>query len=230
MRKSDEVEPPPVESSPAGSPVAAAAAQNRKRNPRAALIESSLLDVGVPLVLFYGLRLLGVNQWLALVLSGVIPVARLVYRIVKDRKLEVLTLFSLSMLVAGTGIALLTGDPRLLLARESYFTALIGLWMLGTLLARRPFIFEATVRLLPEETAQAWRNDWENAPEFRRVMRLLTVAWGAAFMIDSAARVVMAYTLPVDSVPLLGAAVLVVMLIIVVQLSKAYGRRLMNRT
>jgi hypothetical protein len=66
----------------------------------------SLLDVGIPLALFYGLRLLGVNQWLALVLSGALPVVRLIYRIVKDHKVEALTLFSLSILVSSTVLAL----------------------------------------------------------------------------------------------------------------------------
>lgn len=187
------------------------------------------VDVGAPLALFYGLRLLGVNQWLALVLGGLLPVMRIGYTVVTQRRVDRLALFTLSLVGCGTGLALLTGDPRLLLARESYFTALIGLWIMSTLLARRPFLFEATLPLLPEETAQSWLDDWDSSPQFRRVLRIMTVAWGLAFLIDAAARVVMAYTLPVDSVPLLSVLLLVVMLIAVVQLSKAYGRRLMRR-
>lgn len=187
------------------------------------------LDVGAPLALFYGLRLLGMDQWLALVLSSVLPIVRLGYKIVTERRVERLTLFTLSIITGATTVALLTGDPRLLLARESYFTALIGLWIVGTLLARRPFLFEVTVPLLPERTARSWRDDWDNSPEFRRAMRVMTAAWGTAFVVDAVARVVMAYTLPIDSVPLLSVLLLVVMLIAVVQLSKAYGSRLMAR-
>ncbi len=96
-----------------------------RTSPRAALA-GMFVDVGAPLALFYGLRMLGVNRWLALVLSGVLPVVRLGYIIVTQRRVERLALFTLTVILCGTGIALLTGAPRLLLAR-------------------RPFIFEATL-------------------------------------------------------------------------------------
>ncbi|MEU0304592.1 VC0807 family protein [Streptomyces sp. NPDC006175] len=203
--------------------------ERKGRSPRTVLIEAAALDVALPLLLFYGLRLMGVNQWLALVLSSALPLVRLVYRAIKDRRVERPTLFSLSIMLSATLVSLLTGDPRLVLARESYLTALVGLWMLSTLLASRPFIYQATMPLLPEATAAAWRKDWDDVPEFRRAMRVLTVAWGTAFMIDAVARVVMAYTLPVDSVPLLGAGLLTVLLIVIVQFSKAYAKRLSAR-
>ncbi|GGX36253.1 VC0807 family protein [Streptomyces lomondensis] len=208
---------------------AAAAPQREERNPRTMLIKVTALDMALPLLLYYGLRMLGMNQWLALVISGALPLARLVYQVVRERKVERTTLFSLSIIVTSTLVSLLTGDPRLVLARESYFTALVGLWMLSTLLAKRPFLYAATIQILPEATARSWREDWDNSPDFRKAMRLMTAAWGAAFLIDAVARVVMAYTLPVDSVPLLGAGLLVVMLIAVVQFSKAYARRLAVR-
>ena len=48
---------------------------------------------------------------------------------------------------------------------------------------------------------------------------------GAAFLIGAAARVAMAYTLPIDVVPIASAGLLLVLLIVVVQVTKAYGRR-----
>ena len=41
---------------------------------------------------------------------------------------------------------MVTADARLLVARESYLTGVVGLWILATLLAGRPMVFEATVR------------------------------------------------------------------------------------
>jgi intracellular septation protein A len=188
-----------------------------------------VLDVAIPLGLFYGLRLAGVNQWLALVLSGALPAVRLIYKILTEHQIEMLTLFTLSIVGVGTAVALLTPDPRLVLARESYITALLGLWMLSTLLAQRPFIFAATVRLMPEPAAEQWQRDWRDSSQFRKAMRVITIAWGCSFLADAAARVVMAYTLPVDIVPLLSVILLVVMLILVVVLSKEYGRRQLLR-
>ncbi|OLT49193.1 hypothetical protein BJF85_10020 [Saccharomonospora sp. CUA-673] len=185
-----------------------------------------LLDTAAPLAVFYGLRWAGVNPWLALLLGGAIPLATLVYRLVTERRITLPAVFTLTILIAGTALGLVTGDPRLLLARESYLTAIVGLWILGTLWASRPILLSATLPLLPEQTARAWEHDWEHDPTFRRVMRRMTAAWGGAFLLDAAARVVMAYTLPVDVVPALSAGFLVVLLTAIVQFTKAYGRRL----
>lgn len=197
-----------------------------RASPRAQLA-LMLLDTAAPLALFYGLRWAGVNQWLALMLSGAVPVTTLGYRIITERRIKLPAVFTLTILGAGTAIGFVTGDPRLLLARESYLTGLIGLWILGTLWAARPFLLSATLPLLPDETARSWEHDWQHDPTFRRVMRIMTIAWGAAFLLDAAARIVMAYTLPIDLVPLLSVVLLVMMLIAIVQASKAYGRRLM---
>ena len=91
---------------------------------------------------------------------------------------------------------MVTADARLLVARESCLTGVVGLWILATLLACRPMLFEATVRFMPEAVAQQWQRDWETRPRFRRTLRVMTAAWGLAFLVDAAARVVMAYTIP----------------------------------
>lgn len=111
------------------------------------------------------------------------------------------------------------------MARESYLTGVIGAWILITLLTARPFLFSATLPLLPAQTAKEWQQNWDTIRVFRRAMRLMTAAWGIAFLLDAAARVVMAYTLPLDWVPVLSISMLVLMLIIIVQGTKVWGRR-----
>lgn len=203
--------------------------QARGRDGRAELIWMVVLDVAVPLASFYGLRAAGANQWLALVVSGALPGLRLLYQLIRKRRLEMLALFSLSIVLVGTTIAFLTADPRLLLARESYLTVLIGLWILVTLLGRRPFIFTATMRLMPEADAEQWRREWRDSAQFRRAMRVITALWGVSFLIDAAARVVMAYTVPVDLVPVLSILLILLMLTLVVVASKAYASRAQKR-
>lgn len=199
------------------------------RGGRAAVIWMVLLDVAIPLACFYGLRAAGANQWLALVVSGALPGVRLLYQLIRRRRAEILALFSLSIVLVGTTIAFLTPDPRILLARESYITVLIGLWILATLLGRRPFIFTATMRLMPESDAEQWRRNWQDSALFRRAMRVITALWGVSFIIDASARVVMAYTLPVDVVPVLSIVLILLMLTLVVLTSKAYARRQTRR-
>jgi hypothetical protein len=38
--------------------------------------------------------------------------------------------------------------------------------ILATLLARRPMLFEATVRFMAEAAARQWQRDWETRPRF----------------------------------------------------------------
>lgn len=207
------------------SPETSSAQAAGTRRSRTATIALLLADTAVPLAVFYGLRAAGAGQWLALAASGAIPLLLLVYRLVTDRRVETRTLFTLSILLCGTAVGLLTGDPRLLVARESYLTGLVGLWMIATLLAARPFVLTATLPLLPEATARSWQDSWRDDVTFRRAMRVMTFGWGCAFLIDAAARLVMAYTLPLDLVPLLSVLLLIAMLSAVIQVGKTYGRR-----
>lgn len=221
---------PDPQSGDAATPPANAAGSNTSISTddaaaRRQFLLTVVIDIALPLAVFYGLRAIGVNQWWALILGGIVPIIRLGYGFARTRRLDLTSAFTLSLLVIGTLIGLLTGDPRLLVARESYLTGVAGLWILGTLLAARPFMYTITMPLLPPDTAAAWKRDWSTTPKFRRALRFMTVGWGLAFVIDAAARVVLAYTIPLDLVPMIGIALMVGMLVAVTQGTKAWAKR-----
>ncbi|MCC2274809.1 hypothetical protein LKL35_05055 [Streptomyces sp. ET3-23] len=184
---------------------------------KATPVPALLLDVCVPLAGYYGLRAAGAGQWWALALSGTAPLLHTVWTLVRTRRIDSIGLFVLVTMALSAVMPLLTGSPRLLLARESWSTAAFGLWIVGSLLGRRPFLLDVTLKFLRGAAARRWEESWANDPRFRRRLRLVTVLWGGAFLLDAAARVVMAYTLPVDVVPVAGAVLLVVLLIVVRQ-------------
>ena len=64
-------------------------------------------DVALPLAVFYGLRAAGVNQWLALVLGSVTPAVRLAVTALRARRVELMGLFTLSLLAIGTAVLML---------------------------------------------------------------------------------------------------------------------------
>lgn len=49
-----------------------------------------------------------------------------------------------------------------------------------------------------------WEVSWERLPRFRRLWRVSSVIWGVALLLDAAARVAVACTLPVDTARLAG--------------------------
>ncbi|OLR90053.1 VC0807 family protein [Actinokineospora bangkokensis] len=172
------------------------------------------LDVVAPLAVFYGARALGLDPWLALVLGVLAPAGAIALTWARDRHLDTTAVFVIAAMALSLVIALFTGDPRALLARESWVTGAIGAWMLVSMALRRPFLLDIAIKISPPGTAARYDALWTGDPVFHRWMVGACWAWGLAFVLDAAGRVVMAYTLPVDSVPLLGVLLLVALLVI----------------
>ena len=123
-------------------------------------------------------------------------------------------------LEAKEGLALLNGTQAM--------TAVGGLWILGTLLSKRPFIFLASRPILEGRIGprgESWDSLWDRLPLFRRVWRVLTVLWGVGTLVDAVVRVLMAYTLPIDLVPALSGVQYAVLYILLQITSQIYFRR-----
>jgi hypothetical protein len=170
------------------------------------LIISILLDVAVPLAGFYVLRGLGIGPLIALLLSGALVLPSVAYSVWQQRKISMLTVFTVSVLVAGALMSLITGSPRLLLVREAWLFLLVGLWMLGTVPTRRPFIMimgrSIVIAKVGMDGLARYEARWDAEAAFRRATRILSAVWGLVFSLDALVQVAIAYTLPVDQVPL----------------------------
>ncbi|MET7970474.1 VC0807 family protein [Micromonospora sp. NPDC005305] len=198
------------------------------RSGRAAFTGFLLLDLVVPLASYYVLRTLGAAIWTALLAGAALPMLRLGASLLRQRRVSRTSLFSLALITVGTAVGLMTADARLLMARESYLTGVVGGWFLLSLLWPRPLVFTGTVGFMPQPAAEAWHRSWEISETFRGAMRGMTWGFGLAFLVDAAARVVMSYTLPLDLVPVASVVLLAIMLTIVVQMGKAWGRSRMR--
>ncbi|GBQ79902.1 hypothetical protein AA13595_0157 [Gluconacetobacter johannae DSM 13595] len=151
--------------------------------------------------------------------------------VLRRRRLDAMTLLALAATLAGAACALWFTTPGLVLAQSSLVTGAIGLVFLGSLLRRRPLVYDlarATVGTTPERMA-AFEGRWA-FPPFRRFMRLLTLAWAAILLGEAAARltVVLWWPNPV----LLGAmhVLWIVIPVVLVPWSIRTGRRMAART
>jgi hypothetical protein len=190
-----------------------AAAGGPRRTARA-LARVMVLDVGGPMAVFYLLHALGVGDVPALLASAGPALLNAAATAVRERRIEPI---ALAVVVATLLSALLTlvgsGGPRELLARGAWLTAPFGLWTLATLWARQPMTFTVTRSLLAGRAAVMDRL-WTEDVRFRRAWRAITVVWGVTALADSAARIVMAATLPVALVPALDTALSTVIVVV----------------
>lgn len=175
-----------------------------------------LVDLVAPIALFYGLRSAGASVYVALLAGGAPPGLHAVIEMITAGRVDRLAAGVLVMLAISAGVSLIAGGPRFLLAKDGLLTATWGAWMLVSVWDERPLTFVFSRPLLEGHrlwnparrrwtpTTLSWDELWRRLPRFRRAWRLTTVIWGVAMLIDAVARVTMAYTLPIDSVPGLG--------------------------
>jgi len=188
-----------------------------------------LLEIAGPLVLFYGLRWLGVNQFAALLAGSAIPAALAIRGLIAERRVSGVRLFVLGTMAVTVAGSFVTGSPRALLLRGAILTGALGFFLLGTLFFRRPFLYEAGRVVFDEDGRRAWAENWDRILPFRRLLWRISLVWGIACLADAVLRIGIAMLLPVDVVPLLDDGLLVVTLLALVAFQHFYGRAYLRR-
>jgi hypothetical protein len=163
------------------------------------------LDFSVPVALFYVLRAAGMSAYLALLAGALASLVSAAVTLVRDRRINGIAAYMTTMLVLSTIVALIAGSPRFLLARDAWLTGLTGIWFIASCWAPRPLAFMFARAIA--EGRFGWPRDWDGlwvrAPRFRRMWRVASVLWGLGTLLDAVLRWVMAYSLPIDLVPVL---------------------------
>ncbi|OXM61769.1 VC0807 family protein [Amycolatopsis vastitatis] len=168
-----------------------------------------LFEVVVPMALFYGLRAAGVSQWWALMAGVVVAAPYVVWTVVRNRRIDLVALVTLSVLVLSVVLGLLSDDPRTLVIREGWTAALggvFGAWMLVSVFAGKPaqLTLGRTIAEVKRgaEGADAWAARWDTDARFRRGLRINTAAWGGVLLAGAVLHIVLVYTLPIDLIAL----------------------------
>lgn len=176
----------------------APAPATEKAAPQWSMFLGLFWDIGLSLLAYYGLRALGASPYVALLGGTVTAGLRIGYVWLRTRRFDGFAAFMLAEFGVGLGFALLTGDARFLVAKESFSTAVAGLIFLGTCAFGRPMIWHAAARFRPAYRGEFERL-WRHSAGFRHMFRMLTAVWGVGMLAEAVARVVVAYSLPVDT-------------------------------
>ncbi|WP_438485745.1 VC0807 family protein [Streptomyces sp. S186] len=177
-----------------------------------------VVDAGIPLASYYVLSSgFGMSDVAALAWSSVVPALRTVWGLVRERSVNGLALLMLVVNVVGLATSSLTGDPRLMMAKDSATSSVIGLAMLLSVGVGRPLM---TAGLKPwvtkgsPEGDAAWDRLRVHSARFRRLERRFTVIWGASLLTECVVRVVCVYLLPVHVMVWLGTVLTLVSILV----------------
>jgi hypothetical protein len=192
---------------PRGRSPAGPGSADRRRDLAAAL-RPLLIDVGIPVGVYYLLRTaFGVSLWLSLALSSIGPAARAIAGLAAERRLNLLAVLMLAVNLVGIAVSFLAGDPRAMIAKDSIVSSVIAFAILGSVVLRRPLMSAGLKPFMtrgePQRTA-AWDRLSAASPRFRRLELLFSTAWGLVLLAECAARLAGAYTLPVTTMVWLG--------------------------
>jgi hypothetical protein len=173
-----------------------------------------VLYLVAPIGLYDGLHQAGLTDVQALLIGSGASVLSAAFTSIWKRRFGGLAVAMTVLLLLSSGVSLLSGSPRFLLAKDGGITAITGIWFFASLLGKRPLTFsfarpllegrklsDPTIRQWAAPTGPSWDTLWERIPEFRRLWRITTAIWGACTLLDAVIRVVMAYTLPIAVVP-----------------------------
>lgn len=162
-----------------------------------------LIDIVAPIVVYFILRSIGVGDVLALTIGGMVTAINALVGTVRRRRLDSIGLLVVAEIVLSIALLLTTQDPRILLIKPSFYVGFAAIYAFATCLVGRPIGYESAKPIAtkgdPVRLA-AYERAWERSPEFRRTERVITAAWGAAFLADAVLRVLVVYSFSANQV------------------------------
>ena len=176
-----------------------------------------IVDVAVPLGSYYLFKDgFGTSTFAALTLSSVVPALRTVWGLVKERKTNALAGLILIVNVVSLLLSFVSGDPRLMLAKDSGVSSTVAIGILVSVALGKPMMTAGMKPFLVKGDA-AKEAAWERlvsgtaagSAAFLRKERTFSIVWGLALLAECVARLVGAYTIPVDTMVWLGTVFLI---------------------
>lgn len=202
----------------------------RNHNHLAPLAMIAVFDIAGPLITYSVMRHTGQGAVPALILSGIFPAVGVVLGFARHRQVDAVGILVLAGVAVGTVLGLVSGSARLMLAEGSAPTAIFGLACIGSLWTSRPLIFRFALEFVGADTPKGrdFTAHWRY-PGFRRVFRLFTVVWGAAYLAEAAVRVMIIEIAPVGTALLVSKVMPYAVAALLIVWTQAYGKRARRR-
>ncbi|MEV5388165.1 VC0807 family protein [Streptomyces sp. NPDC052721] len=180
-------------------------------------VKPLLIDVALPLGSYYLFKdAFGVSTFAALAWSSVVPAVRTVWGIVRERRTNALAGLILAVNVVSLLLSFVSGDPRLMLAKDSGVSSTVAIGILVSVRLGKPMMTAGMKPFVVKGDAAreaAWQRLVSGAADesaaFRSRERTFSMVWGLALLAECVVRVVGAYTIPVGTMVWLGSVILI---------------------
>lgn len=138
-----------------------------------------------------------VASFTALSIATIIPLFENIQYLIKHKKVDVFSSIMLFTFILSLVLIAFGGSEKLLLIRESFITAGVGLIFIGSLLFPKPLIYHLALRFTVKDDAkeqQSFANKW-SIPYFRHATRNITSIWGLSLLLEAVVRVYLVFSM-----------------------------------
>lgn len=159
------------------------------------------LNIGIPYLIYtVAHNYFHASEILALTLSSVYPIFDIIIEFYKDHTLNFISVIVLIGTVTGIIGALISGDPKLVLIRESFFTFLLGLACFVTLIFGKPLMFYFAREFVAGKDAKKRKEFTEilQHKRARNLFRLITLVWGIVYVVEFIVKIFIVYTFSIS--------------------------------
>ncbi|MDD7373426.1 MAG: hypothetical protein PUG61_06395 [Sarcina ventriculi] len=175
---------------------------NHKNNIKKSIIISILINAILPLIT-YKILINHIPSITALIISTTIPIIDNIYHITKEKKIDIFASLIILGFIVGIISMLFGGSQKLLLIRQSYITAVIGILFLTSMFFPKPMIYYLAKKFINSQDKYVKNNKstidekWKN-PHFRFSMKFLTFIWGICLVLEAVCNISLVFILSVS--------------------------------
>lgn len=152
-----------------------------------------LLDIVIPIAGYYVLSACGLDDFWALTIAGAATAVNAIVGTIRRRRLDALGALVVLEIALSIALFFVTRDPRIVLLKPSFYTALAAVFLFATCVAGRPFTLATTRPFATKgdpDLERAYDAASLHSSGFRREHVLITAVWGVLWLVESVARVV----------------------------------------
>jgi len=187
------------------------------------------LNIAIPYVIYsIAHRYFGFSDVISLTLSSAYPIIDIIIEFSKDRTLNFISAIVLVGTFTGIVGALIGGDAKLILIRESFFTFILGVSCFISLGFGRPLMFYFAREFVAGKDSKKREEFFQllKKKRFYDFMSLLTLVWGFVYVGEFVLKIFIVYTFSVSQNLIIGPVITYVITFAVIAWTVWYGKKM----